>query len=207
MRPAPPPTLEFWFEFGSNYSYLSAMRIEPLAARHGVTLAWKPFLLGPVFSALGWQGSPFVVQRAKGAYAMIDTARQCAKYGLPWRQPSQFPRRALLPMRVALLGAGEPWIGAYCRRIMRMNFAEDRDIDNAEAVGEALAELGLPADALLSAAVLRQNKEALRAQTDRALHRGVFGAPTFFVGEQMFWGNDRLEDALAFAIEQQAVTG
>ncbi|MFX6035705.1 hypothetical protein ABTE74_20200, partial [Acinetobacter baumannii] len=78
-------------------------------------------------------------------------------------------------MRVALLGAEEPWIAAYCRRIMRMTFAEDRDLDNPEAVREALAELGLPADALLSAAVLRQNKEALRAQTERALHRGIFG--------------------------------
>lgn len=197
--PAPRGAIEFWFEFGSNYSYLSVMRIEALARQAGIGIRWKPFLLGPVFQALGWQGSPFVVQPAKGAYAMIDTARQCAKYGLPWRQPTQFPRRALLPMRVALLGAEAPWMGAFCRAVMQRNFAEDRDIDSPQAVAEVLRHLGLPAEALIAAARAEPNKEALRRQTAQALARGIFGAPTFFAGDQMFWGNDRLEDALQCA--------
>lgn len=203
---APAPTLEFWFEFGSNYSYLSVMRIEVLARQAGVAIAWKPFLLGPVFQALGWQGAPFVVQPFKGAYAMTDTARLCEKYGLPWRRPSQFPRRSLLPMRVAMLGSEQPWMGQFCRTIMQMNFAEDRDIDNHDAVVEALQRLHLPADRLLEAALQPDNKEALRMQTEEAQRRGIFGAPTFFVGDDMFWGNDRLEDALAWARRQAPST-
>lgn len=188
--------LELWFEFGSHYSYLTVMRIEEAAASRGVPLRWKPFLLGPIFRELGWDSSPFLVQKEKGRYAWIDVARQCRKYGLPWRQPSVFPRAAVLPLRVALLGAAQPWIGAYCRRMMTMNFAEDRDIDSAAAVGEALGALGLPAQQIISDALSDANKLALRRQTEQARRRGIFGAPTFFVGDEMFWGNDRLDDAL-----------
>ena len=85
------PEIEFWFEFGSNYSYLSVMRIEEEARRHGVRIAWKPFLLGPIFRALGMENSPFVLQKEKGAYVQQDMARLCRKYGLaPWVKPSVF---------------------------------------------------------------------------------------------------------------------
>jgi 2-hydroxychromene-2-carboxylate isomerase len=194
-----PVPLEFWFEFGSNYSYLSVMRIEALAQRHGVAIAWKPFLLGPVFQSLGWQTSPFVAQREKGAYVWRDMARLCERYALPWCRPSTFPRRALLPMRVALLAADEPWMGKYCRRMMLLNFAEDRDIDNPAAVAEVLEGIGLPAAPWLEAAQSAGNKERLRQQTELARQRGIFGAPTFFAGDEMFWGNDRMEDALVWA--------
>lgn len=188
--------IECWFEFGSNYSYLSVMRIEQEAARRGVSVVWRPFLLGPIFKSQGWENSPFVLQQAKGAYVWRDMPRLCRKYGLDWHQPSQFPRRALLPMRVALLGEGQPWMAAYCRLIMRMNFVEDREIDHPEAVGEALRELGLPADALLREAENDQTKRRLRERTAEAQERGIFGAPMFFVDEEMYWGNDRLDDAL-----------
>lgn len=188
--------IECWFEFGSNYSYLSVMRIEQEAGRRGVPVVWRPFLLGPIFKSQGWENSPFVLQQAKGAYVWRDMPRQCRKYGLDWRQPSQFPRRALLPMRVALLGEDQPWMAAYCRRIMRMNFAEDREIDNPEAVGEALMELGVPVEALLREAGSDETKRRLRERTAEAQGRGIFGAPTFFVGGEMYWGNDRLDEAL-----------
>ena len=80
--------IEFWFEFGSNYSYLSVMRIEDAAQNRGVRILWKPFLLGPIFRALGMENSPFVLQKEKGAYVWQDMARQCRKYGLQWRQPT-----------------------------------------------------------------------------------------------------------------------
>jgi 2-hydroxychromene-2-carboxylate isomerase len=193
--------LEFWFEFGSCYSYLSVMRIEALAARAGVQLLWRPLLLGPIFKALGFSTSPFLLQREKGTYVWRDMERESAKYGLGWRRPREFPRRALLPARVALLGAdrGAPWVAEFSRRVMQLNFVEDRGIDVPETIAAVLGDLGLAAAALLAAAQSEENKRRLREQTEEAARRGIFGAPTFLIGSEMFWGNDRLEDALAFA--------
>lgn len=191
--------LEFWFEFGSNYSYLTVMRIEQEAMKFGVRIIWKPFLLGPIFKDFGWATSPFVLQKEKGLYTWTDMERQCRKYGLPWRKPTAFPRAAILPMRVAVLGANEPWIGAFSRAVMAQNFVEDLDIAAEVNVRSALDSIGLPASEIIEAALGDVNKAVLRDQTARARELGVFGAPTFFVRGEMFWGNDRLEDALAFA--------
>lgn len=193
-------TLEFWFDFGSNYSHLSAMRIEALAQARGVALLWKPFLLGPVFRDLGWSTSPFVMQKAKGEYVWRDMARQAVRLGLPWQRPTTFPRAALLPHRVALVAADEGWAPAYCRRTFARNFVEDRDLDSVEAVREVLAAVGQDADAVIARATTDANKARLRAQTEAAQARGIFGAPTFFVGDEMFWGNDRLDEALGHAV-------
>ncbi|WP_313167689.1 2-hydroxychromene-2-carboxylate isomerase [Massilia oculi] len=194
-----PSPIEFWFEFGSNYSYLSAMRIEQAARAARVPLLWRPFLLGPVFRELGWESSPFLVQREKGEYVWRDMARRAAKYGLPFRRPSVFPRRALLPMRVALLAAHEAWMGEYCRRIMRMAWAGDREIDDPAPVLEALAGLAPDPRALVARAGVDAAKAALREQTLDARRRGIFGAPSFIVDGELFWGDDRLDDALEAA--------
>jgi 2-hydroxychromene-2-carboxylate isomerase len=196
--------IEFWFDFGSNYSYLSMMRIDALTAQRGVTVAWRPFLLAPIFKSLGWETSPFVLQEAKGRYVWQDMERRAQRYGLPWRKPTHFPRRALLPARVAVLSAEQPWVGEFCKRIMQLNFVEDRDIDNIEAVGSVLEHLGQPSQAIIDEAQSDTNKTRLREQTDVAAARGIFGAPTFFVGDEMFWGDDRLEDALTFAKKTDA---
>ncbi len=113
-----PSAIDFWFEFGSNYSYLSVMRIEQAAARFNIAIRWRPFLLGPIFRSFGWETSPFVLQEAKGDYVWKDMVRQCRKAGLPWTRPTTFPRTALLPLRVAILAAEQDWMGPYCRRIM-----------------------------------------------------------------------------------------
>jgi 2-hydroxychromene-2-carboxylate isomerase len=189
--------IDFWFDFGSNYSYLSAMRIEAEAARMGVNVRWRPFLLG-------WETSPFVLQKEKGAYVWKDMVRQCQKYGLPWTRPSVFPRTALLPLRVALVGADQPWVGNYCRRIMAANFVDDCEIDSVDVVEPTLVELGLPSTELLMEARSEAIKLRLRHQTETAKALGIFGAPTFFVEGEMFWGNDRLDDALAMAAWGQA---
>jgi 2-hydroxychromene-2-carboxylate isomerase len=196
------PEIEFWFEFGSNYSYLSVMRIEEAARQRGVRVAWKPFLLGPIFRALGMETSPFVLQKEKGAYVWHDMARQCRKYGLRWTKPSTFPRGGVLAARIALLAADKPWIAAFCRGVMELNFVLDEDISRPERLGEVLAELGLPTKDILNEAQSESAKSRLREQTEEARRRGLFGAPTFFVGTEMFWGNDRLDDALAWACEQ-----
>lgn len=196
------PRLEFWFEFGSNYSYLSVMRIEALARVSGVKIDWKPFLLGPIFRDFGWSSSPFVLQKEKGRYVWRDMERQAEKLGLPFRRPSAFPRKAVLPMRVALAGAHEPWIGDFCREVMMQNFFHDLDIDAVEHVRLALSRAGANPDAVLEQACSEANKLRLREQTEEARERGIFGAPTFFAGDEMFWGNDRLEDAIASALDQ-----
>lgn len=197
-----PANVEFWFEFASNYSYLSVMRIEADARRAGVGIAWKPFLLGPIFQSLGFSTSPFVLQKAKGAYMQQDMRRLCRRYGLaPWAMPSVFPRLGVLPLRVVLVGAEQPWVAAFCRKVMELNFVHDHDIDQPADIARLLEELGLPAADILAQAQSEPIKAKLRAQTDEAQAKGVFGAPTLFVGAEMFWGNDRLDDALAFAAD------
>lgn len=195
------PSLDFWFEFGSQYSYLSVMRIGPLAAAHGVDVRWRPFLLGPIFRSLGWNTSPFVLQKQKGEYAWKDLERQARKYGLPWRRPSQFPRSAVLPARIALLGAQQPWSEAFAREAISLNFVHDEEIDAEPAMRRVLDGLGLPSSEILAQAQSDENKLRLRQQTEEAQRLGIFGAPTFMVRGEMFWGNDRLEDALAFCSE------
>jgi len=197
------PVVEFWFEFGSNYSYLSVMRIEKEARRRQVRIIWRPFLLGPIFHALGFETSPFILQKEKGAYMQRDMARLCRKYGLaPWRMPSVFPRLGVLPSRIVLLGAEQPWVGAFSRRVMDLNFALDQDINHPEQIAPILNELGLSSSEILAQAQSDSVKTRLREQTDEARARGIFGAPTFFVGAEMFWGNDRLDDALLLASER-----
>jgi 2-hydroxychromene-2-carboxylate isomerase len=200
----PSPEIEFWFEFGSNYSYLSVMRIEDAARQRGVRIAWRPFLLKPILQALGFESSIFVLQKEKGAYTWHDMVRQCRKYELRWTQPSTFPRVAVLPLRIALLGVEQPWMGAFCRRVMELNFVLDHDINQPDSIAPILTELGLPASEILDQARAEPTKIRLREQTEEARARGIFGAPTFFVGTEMFWGNDRLDDALLFASEPQA---
>jgi 2-hydroxychromene-2-carboxylate isomerase len=197
------PEIQLWFEFGSPYSYLSVMRIEEEAQRHGVRIAWKPFLLGPIFRSLGMENSPFVLQKEKGAYVWRDMVRQCQKYGVPWVQPSVFPRLGVLPLRVALLGADEPWIGAFCRQVMLLNFAHDQDINRPDNIGRILDELVLSTAEILGKALAEPTKTHLRQQTEEARVIGIFGAPTFLVRGEMFWGNDRLDDALLLASEHR----
>lgn len=192
-----PHLIEFWFEFGSNYSYLSVMRIESMAG--DVPIIWRPFLLGPIFQQLGFNTSPFVLQKAKGDYVWRDMERQCRKFGLPWRKPSSFPRSGVLPIRVALVGADEPWVGEYCRRVMMRNFVDDQDFDSAATITDVLDSMSLDAAPIIERATTDHNKLRLRSQTEAAYAKGVFGAPTFFVNGEMFWGNDRLEDALEYA--------
>ena len=195
-------TIEFWFDFGSNYSYLSMLRIRRLAADAGVQVRLKPFMLGPIFKALGWETSPFVLQTMKGNYVWRDLQRQCTKYGLPWQRPSVFPRNGLLAARVALQGDGEPWLAAFCEQAMQANFAHDRDIGDGTVLAAILDGLGIDSATILAAAGTEAAKHALRERTADAQARGVFGAPMFFVGDEMFWGNDRLEDAIALAMQR-----
>jgi 2-hydroxychromene-2-carboxylate isomerase len=193
--------LQFWFDFASTYSYPAALRVEPLARQQGIPLEWKAFLLGPIFQAQGWKDSPFNLFPVQGRYMWRDLERVCADLDLPFRRPSQFPRHSVLAARIACRFAAEPWLPDFTRAVFRANFADDQDISQPVVLERCLETLGLPGAELLQQAQSSESKALLRAQTERAVALGIFGAPTFLVGDELFWGNDRLEAALAWAID------
>lgn len=192
--------VEFWFEFGSTYSHLSAGRIERVAREAGVRVVWKPFLLGPIFRDQGWNDSPFNIYPVKGRYMWRDMERLCAKLGIPFRKPTQFPRNGLLAARVVCAALGKPWVPHFVRLVYHANFAQDRDISDPQVVGDILAELAEPAEAWIERAQMPESKNRLRQHTEEAIGKGIFGAPTFVTGGEIFWGNDRLEDAVAWCL-------
>ena len=194
--------LEFWFEFASTYSYPAAMRVEDAARAAGVPLVWRPFLLAPIFGAQGWKDSPFNIYPVKGRYMWRDLERVCAKHGVPMQRPSRFPRSGLLAARVALLGADESWGGDFVRAVYSANFAQDREISDREVIASLLEEITGDAAGVLQRAEAADNKDRLREQTEQATALGIFGAPSFVSHGELFWGNDRLEDALAWHRER-----
>ena len=196
--------MDFWFEFGSPYSYPAAMRIEQLAAAQHVNVTWRPFLLGPIFRQRGLGDSPFNLHPDKGRYMWRDLQRTCDAAQLTFRRPSVFPRNGLLAARVACWYDREPWLPVFVRSVFSANFADDADIADPAIVSRCLVEAGAEPIVALAAAQADVSKAKLRAQTDRAVALGIFGAPFFTVGNELFWGNDRLEAALSWAVERGA---
>jgi len=201
--------VEIWFEFASTYSYPAAARIELAARDAGVEIRWRPFLLGPIFGEQGWGDSPFNIYPAKGRYMWRDLERLCAGYGIPWQRPSVFPRNGLLAARVALAAEHESWLPGFIIGIYRANFAEDLEISDPAVVGRVLEGAGQESTEWLERAGSTPIKNALREQTQQAIRLGIFGAPSFVVGApttkpggELFWGNDRLEQALCWATRQ-----
>jgi 2-hydroxychromene-2-carboxylate isomerase len=196
--------LDFWFDFGSTYSYPTCMRIEARARDSGVAIRYRPFLLGPIFKAQGWDTSPFNIYEAKGRYMWRDLERLCAELSIPFQRPDPFPQNALLAARVAIAGDGENWRDAFCRAVFRAQFGEARRIDDAAMIGEVLESVGAPARAMLELAASDAVKLRLRTETEEAGRLGIFGAPSFVTPDgELFWGNDRLEPALAWAKAHQ----
>ena len=196
-------SIEFWFEFASTYSYPAAMRVEAAARAANLSVVWRPFLLGPIFAAQGWRDSPFNIYPAKGRYMWRDLERTCAALGLRWRRPTTFPRSGLLAARIAVAAEGEDWgedwLPGFVRAVYQANFAEDRDIADRRVIAELIEALGRPAGDVLALADAAATKETLRRRTDEAVGRGIFGAPSFVAAGELFWGNDRLDDAIACA--------
>jgi 2-hydroxychromene-2-carboxylate isomerase len=193
------PTVDFWFEFASTYSYPAALRIGPLAATAGVAVRWRPFLLGPIFAAQGWNTSPFNLHPAKGTYMWRDVERICLGLGLSFRRPDPFPQSSLLAARVALVGLAQDWGEEYVRRVYRVEFADGEQIADRSVIAQVLARLDVDPEPVLALSQSDEIKRRLRAETEEAQRIGVFGAPSFTAGGELFWGNDRLEAALAWA--------
>lgn len=196
--------IDFFYEFASTYSYLTAERIEARAADAGVEVRWRPFLLGPIFQAQGWDSSPFNIYPAKGAYMWRDVARLAEARGLGFVRPDPFPQTSLRAARCVLAvdPAERP---AASRAIFRAEFADGAQISDEVVLRRALDAAGVDADSALTAAATDPVKAALRTNTDEAIAKGVFGAPSFVTEDgELFWGDDRLEDALAWASESVA---
>lgn len=191
--------LEFWYDFASTYSYLSAVRIEELAAAAGVDVAWRPFLLGPIFRAQGWETSPFKIYPAKGRYMIRDVERVAATRGRVIHMPMVLPANSVKAARIALAGVGEGWIAPFTRALFEAEFEAGRDIADDAVLADVCGSLGLDFARLSSRIVQVEIKSALKLQTDRATALGIFGAPSFVTPDrELFWGDDRLEDAVAW---------
>lgn len=195
------PRLTFWYEFASTYSYLAAARIELLADDAGVAVDWRPFLLGPIFGAQGWTTSPFNLYPAKGANMWRDMERQVAKYRLPpLIRPKEFPQNGLLAARIATLGAKAEWGPGFTYAVYDAQFARGLNIADMDVLAQLLSGLGQDGAGLITQAKTDQAvKDELRATNEEAVSLGLFGAPSFTTEDgELFWGNDRLEDALAW---------
>ncbi len=183
--------IEFFYDYASTYSYLAHREIEALAARSGAEIVFKPMVLGFVFKATG-NGMPAAVP-AKAAYMVHDVRRWVGRYGLQFHMPSVFPVNTIRALRAAVAALEDGTFPAYHHAVMHAYWANDQDIGDGETLAAIAAAAGLDGRRIVARAEEPAIKDRLKANTDEAVRRGAFGAPTFFVGDEMFWGNDRLE--------------
>lgn len=182
--------VEFFYDLGSPYSYLAATQVAGLAARTGAEVVWRPMLLGGVFQSTGNVmpgANPY-----KARYMLKDLGRWAALYGVPLRMPSRFPMNTIKAMRLCLQAQAYGRQEALALRLYEDYWARDADLNDEATLRAALVAVGLPADELLAGCAKQEVKDGLRLQTEEAVRRGAFGAPAFFVGDDLFWGNDRL---------------
>ena len=194
------PTLVFWYEFASTYSYLTVMRIEAEASLAGVAIEWRPFLLGPIFVSQGWTTSPFNIYPAKGRYMVRDIGRIAAARGLPFKMPETFPVKGLKAARLAIAAESFGGKAAFSRAVFNAQFATGLDVSNDGVLTACLTSSGLDADAVWARSKDDDVKGALRRNTEEAQAIGIFGAPSFTTEDgELFWGDDRLEQALRWS--------
>lgn len=190
--------IELWLEYASTYSYLTVARIGKLAAQHGVAIDWQPFWLHPVREQQGLP-PPFPDGSARERYMWRDLERRAKSLGLPYRKPEVYPFNSVRVARVALIAAREGWCQPFTEAAFRLHWTQGVLMSTPENLAQALAEAGQDRERVEALAASSEIKEALIQQTPRAIERGIFGAPTFVVNGELFWGDDRLEEALAAA--------
>ena len=186
--------VELYYDYSCPYAYLASTQIEALCERTSAELLWRPMLLGGVFRALGAPDTP-VLSASKARLNFLDMHRWADWWGVPFVMPPLHPNRTVLALRATL--AAEADAPRASKALFRAYWALGRDLSRPEIVREALDEIGLDGAALVRRAEEPAIKEALRARTDEAVARGVFGAPTMFVTvdgkTETFWGQDRLQ--------------
>ncbi len=189
--------IEFWFSVGSTYSYLTIMRLPGIAAQSGIDFVWRPFNVRKIM--IEQDNVPFAKKPIKAAYMWRDIERRSARYGLPVKVPAPYPLAEFdLANKVAILGRQEGWCADYVQATYRRWFQEGQAAGSEPNLSASLAEIGVDP----VAAIKRANDDAIdaayEAATDEALEKNIFGAPSFLIGTEVFWGDDRLEDAIAF---------
>jgi len=187
------PTVDFYFDFGSPAAYLAWTQLPQMCADTGAQLVWKPMLLGGVFQATG--NRPPMTVPPKGSYLFVDLARFAQRYGVPLRMNPNFPINTLTLMRAAvgLQLRHDSRFEDYCAAMFRAIWVDAQNMNVPAVVASVLSQAGFDPAALLALSSAPEVKEQLKAVTEAAVQRGIFGAPTFFVAEQMFWGQDRLD--------------
>ena len=182
--------VEFYYDLGSPYSYLASTRIERICEKYNAQLEWKPFLLGGVYKEKG-NRAPLEVPNKK-AYMIKDLADWAGYYRVRFNFPDLFPLNSVKPMRGVLVAKEKEKIGDYTHRLFELYWIDGEDLSQDEGLEKAVTELGLDASWFLRRIGEQDIKDKLREETIEAAKRGAFGAPTIFVGDKMFWGNDRL---------------
>ena len=199
-----PRNVEFFFNFGSTYSYLSIMRLEAEAARAGVDVCWRPFNVRKLF--VEQTNIPFPKEKAaKVAYMWRDLERRAAHFGIEWNGIPPYPvDRSGLANRLGVIAGREGWAPVFTRAAYQSWFIEHKDFGQPEVAESLLLGLGLDAQTLIARADSDVGKAEFDAETDVARDLGIFGVPTFAVGTEIFWGHDRMEDAFACARHSSA---
>jgi len=189
--------VEFFFDYGSPFSYLADTQLAALERRTGASVIYRPMLLGAVLKETG-NASPVTVP-AKGRYMGVELQRWARRYGVPFAANKFFPINTIRLMRGAVAAQQAECFAEYHRAIYPAFWVDGANLGEPEVIRTVLDKAGLNVDLILARIEEPDVKEQLRLNTEEAVRRGVFGAPTFFVGEEMFWGNDRLmfvEEAL-----------
>lgn len=190
--------MDFWYSIGSTYTYLTVPRIEAAAREAGVGLRWRPFNVRTVM--VEQNNIPFMNKPVKSAYMWRDIGRRAERYGLRPQLPAPYPLAGLeLANRVAVLGEEEGWVAAYTRATYRRWFEEGLPAGEEPNLSESIAETGLDPARVIEEAQGEAAGAVLEAVTEEAMALGVFGSPSFVVGDEVFWGDDRLDDALEWA--------
>jgi 2-hydroxychromene-2-carboxylate isomerase len=190
--------IEFWFSIASTYTYLSVSRLAEVLGRTGIEIRYNPFNVRSIM--IEQNNIPFRTKPVKLAYMWRDIERRAAQYGLPFAGPAPYPLKDVsLADGVALLGAREGWCLEYTAAVYRRWFLGQHDISNDEQIAAALKEADQCPERLIALARGDALQRDLVSATERAKELGVFGSPTFVVGREVFWGDDRLDDAIAWA--------
>lgn len=191
--------VDFWIEYGSTYTYLSVARISKLAESRGVQVRWQPFLVLPIMAEFGMNRGPFLPYPVKTAYMWRDIERRAARHGVPYARPSTYPVNSLLTARIACIASEEGWCREFTEAVFGLHWTQGVLIGSEENIRTSLEGLGRSPEALVQRAQTQPVKELLKLQTERAKSFGVFGAPSFTVGHELFWGDDRLDEAIEWA--------